>query len=98
MICEFDNISDEEAYEIYQNGGLIRKSGSTADNDTIIRAAADGKHFYRIEYNKSYKHIRISYYSDVNNCIWSRGFDDSSFYDMITRLIIYILQPITVCM
>ena len=22
---------------------------------------------------------RISYYSDVNNCIWSRGFDDSSF-------------------
>lgn len=79
MICEFDNISDEEAYEIYQNGGLIRKSGSTADNDTIIRAAADGKHFYRIEYNKSYKHIRISYYSDVNNCIWSRGFDDSSF-------------------
>lgn len=79
MICEFDSTSDEEAYEIYQNGGLIRKIGSTADNDTIIRASADGKHFYRIEYNKSYKHIRISYYSDVNNCIWSRDFDDSSY-------------------
>lgn len=79
LICELPDVSDSrfKAFEMYQQVGCIRQCGSTIENDTIIRAAADGKHFYRIEYNKADRLLEVTYYESVNNIVWSRKIENT---------------------
>lgn len=80
LICELPNVADNrfKAFEMYQQGGCIRQCGSTIENDTIIRVAADGKHFYRIEYNKADRLLEVTYYESVNNAVWSRKIENTT--------------------
>ena len=80
LICELPNTLDSrfKSFEIYQQGGCIRQSGSTKEDDTVIRVAADGEHFYRIEHNKTDRQIEIAYYESVDNIVWSRKIENIS--------------------